>query len=81
MAETSAHPRPAPGNTGNPRVTVAFPFSRIEIRDPEPALADLASLVRDLAEYVAALPHETVPGGADHLVQEARRLATSLGAD
>ena len=83
MAENSTEPRRVPSNTGNPRVTVAFPFSKIEIRDPEPALADLAALVRDLAEYMVALPNDLPPDQTDRaerLVHEARRLASSLGA-
>jgi hypothetical protein len=58
-------------------------LSKIEIHDPEPALADLAALVRGRAEHIAALSYD-LPGGraeaADELVEEARRLAASLGA-
>ena len=76
-------PPQIPSNTGNPRVAVAFPFSKIEIRDPEPALADLATLVRDLTEYVATLPLELPTGQkdlVDRFVQRAKQLASSLGA-
>lgn len=72
-----------PSNTGNPRITVAFPFSHIEIRDQEPAVGDLAVLVQQLAEHVAALSHDVSPERAqeaDRLVEAARRLAASLGA-
>ena len=83
MTENSTQSPAVPGNTGNPRVTVAFPFSKIEIRDPEPALAHLAALVRDLTEYVATLPLD-LPAEqkdlADRLVQQAKQLASSLGA-
>jgi hypothetical protein len=79
MAEDSADIRRAPSNTGNPRITVAFPFSKIDIRDPEPALADLAVMLRDLAQYVAALSHELSPDtadAADRLADRATSLAT-----
>jgi hypothetical protein len=74
---------PVPSNTGNSRVTVAFPFSKIEIRDPEPALTDLAVLMRDVAVQLAALTHDVDAkhaDAADRLVERAKELATSLGA-
>jgi hypothetical protein len=83
MAENSTAPSRAPSNTGNPRVTVAFPFSKIEIREPEPALADLAALVRDLTEYIVAMPADRSADQAEageELVDRATRLASGLGA-
>jgi hypothetical protein len=83
MVDNTRQARPVPTNNGNPRVTVAFPFSKIEIRDPEPALADLAELVRGLTEYVATLSHELAAEHtevADRLAEEAERLVTSLRA-
>jgi hypothetical protein len=83
MAESSTEVRPVPSNTGNPRITVAFPFSKIDIRDPEPALTELATVVREIAEQVALLAHEVAPeqkATADRLVEKATRLSASLGA-
>lgn len=74
---------PVPSNTGSPRVTVAFPFSKIEIRDPEPALTDLAVLIRDMAVHLVVLSHEVDAkhaDAADYLLERANELATSLGA-
>jgi hypothetical protein len=82
MPESPARTTGVPSNTGNPRVTVAFPFSHIEIRDREPAASDLAALVCSLAEHVAALSHDLAPERADEadaLVARANQLAASLG--
>lgn len=49
------HRPPARINTGNPRITVAFPFSSISVGGDTAALADLADLVARLAETVAGL--------------------------
>ena len=70
-------------STGNPRVTVAFPFSKVEIHDPPEAVRDLAAMVSRLAEQVAALASQTAPGqaqAADSLAAEAALLAHRLGA-
>lgn len=80
MAENTTKTRPVPTNTGNPRITVAFPFSKIDIRDPEPSLAELIAVVRDLAECVAALSHELssdTVDAADRLVDRTKLLAES----
>jgi hypothetical protein len=82
MPEKATKTVPVSSNTGNPRVTVAFPFSKIEIRDGEPALVDLAELVGRLAGLCAALTHDVAPGragDAEELAEEAGRLAASLG--
>lgn len=83
MPDVRSDRPPVPTNTGNSRVTVAFPFSKIEIRDPEPALTDLAVLMRDVAVHLAALSHEVAAkdaDAADRLAARAKQLATSLGA-
>ena len=70
-------------STGNPRVTVAFPFSKVEIRDPPEAVRDLAAMVWRLAEQVAELASQTAPGqaeAADSVAAEAALLAHRLGA-
>jgi hypothetical protein len=61
---------------------VAFPFSKIETRDPEPALTDPALLIRDVAVHLAALSHEVDSDdtNADPLVERAKQLAKSVGA-
>jgi len=64
--------------TGNPRITVAFPFSKIELRDPEGELGDLAAMVSRLAEQVAALARQSetdLADPADQLAAEASALA------
>jgi hypothetical protein len=71
-----------PTNTGNPRITVAFPFSKIEIHDPEPEFAELISVVQALADQVAALAHRIAPAetkAADQLAHRARRTPTRTG--
>ncbi|HYB14375.1 MAG TPA: hypothetical protein VEF71_02760 [Streptosporangiaceae bacterium] len=79
-------PRPARRpvvSTGNPRVTVAFPFSKVEIREPPDAVRDLAAMVWRLAEQVAALAGQAAPGqaeAADSVAAEAALLAHRLGA-
>jgi hypothetical protein len=79
-------PRPARRpvvSTGNPRVTVAFPFSKVEIREPPDAVRDLAAMVWRLAEQVAALVGQAAPGqaqAADSVAAEAALLAHRLGA-
>jgi hypothetical protein len=69
-------------STGNPRVTVAFPFSRIDVREPSEALRDLAALVDKLAEQTAAIASQAAPDqaeAADRLAAEAALLAHRLG--
>ena len=76
-------PRGARVNSGNSRVTISFPFSRIEIHESTAALAEVAALVARLAEQVAALSRAVAADGADtadQLAEEAKLLASSLGA-
>ena len=73
----------APVNTGNPRITVAFPFSRISIGGDAAALAALADLVRRLAEAASELADQVGPdlAGAMHaLAHEAAALSEDLVA-
>lgn len=82
--QADSDPRPKPMvNTGNPRVTVAFPFSKIEISEPSDQVRELAALVWALADQVAALAREAAPGeleAADQLASQAAVLALRLGA-
>ena len=69
-------------NTGNPRVTVAFPFSKIDINEPSEALRDLAALVTRLAEQAAEIAGQAAPDlapAADRLAAETALLALRLG--
>jgi hypothetical protein len=73
--------RRAEVNSGNPRITVAFPFSRIDIREPSEPLRDLAALVEQLAEQVAAIAGQVAPDQADaseRLAAQAALLARRL---
>jgi len=68
-------------STGNPRVTVAFPFSKIDINEPSEALRELAALVARLAEQAAAIAGQAAPDhgeAAGHLAAEAALLAHRL---
>jgi len=62
-------------STGNPRVTVAFPFSKVEIRDPPDAVRDLAAMVWRLAEQVAELAARRRLAGQRRRTAWPRRLA------
>jgi len=76
-------PRAARVSSGNPRITVSFPFSKIDIHEPTATLAEVATLVARLAEQVAALSRTPGADGADaadQLAEEAKLLASSLGA-
>ena len=79
-----AHPgRPPAVSTGNPRVTVAFPFSKIEINEPTQALRDLAGLVQRLAARAAVVAREAAPdqvAACDLLAAEAELLAGRIAA-
>jgi hypothetical protein len=83
MEEAKQRPRPTSVYSGNPRVTVAFPFARIEVHEPVTALADLAGLLSRLAEQVAQLTRAVTGDGeeADRLADEAKLLAMRLGAE
>jgi hypothetical protein len=75
--------RRAAVSSGNPRITVAFPLSRIDIREPSDALRDLAALVEELAEQSAALTNRLAPDRADEvdrLAAQAALLARRIGA-
>ncbi len=68
-------------STGNPRVTVAFPFSKIDINEPSEALRDIAALVAKLAEQSAKIAGQAAPDqveAADHLAAQAALLAQRL---
>jgi hypothetical protein len=70
-------------NTGNPRITVAFPLSRIDIREPSEALRDLAAMVEQLAEQVATLARQVAPDhveATDQLAAQAALLARRIGS-
>lgn len=84
MEEPKKPPRPASVYSGNPRITVSLPFSKIDVHEPVGAVSDLAAMVLRLAEQVAALAHTVTADGADaadDLAEEARHLALRLGAD
>jgi len=78
-------------STGNPRLAIAFPFSKIEVREPSGAVADVAAMVWRLAEQVAALADHvaTLDSGARSsaadtsvadLAAESGRMAAEAGA-
>lgn len=70
-------------STGNPRVTVAFPFSKVEVGEPVDEIRDLAAMVWRLAEHVAVLARETVAeqaASAGAVAEQAGLLASRLGA-
>lgn len=82
QADSAPPPKPLV-NTGNPRVTVAFPFSKIEIREPSDQVRDLAEIVWALADKVAGLVRHAAPDeleAADQLAAQAALLARRLGA-
>ena len=79
----SKTPRRPVVSTGNPQITIAFPFSKVEIREPANEIRDLAAMVWALADQVAALASQTAPGqadAADELAAQAALLARRLGA-
>jgi hypothetical protein len=68
-------------SSGNPHITVAFPFSRIDIREPSEVLRDLAALVEQLAEQVALIAGQVASDQADasdRLAAQAALLARRL---
>ncbi len=78
----NAH-RPASVSSGNPRITVAFPFSKIEIAEPPAGLSELAVLVSQLAGQVATVVRAATPAAAheaDLLAAQAAALAQRLAA-
>jgi hypothetical protein len=84
MEEPKQRPRPTSVYSGNPRITVSLPFSRIDVHEPVGAVSDLAAMVLRLAEQVAALSHTVTADGADaadDLAEEAKQLALRLGAN
>jgi hypothetical protein len=75
--------RPPTVSTGNPRIAVAFPFSKIDIREPGEAVRDIAVMLARLAAEVADLARHAPADGdgtADRLAAEAALLASRLGA-
>jgi hypothetical protein len=87
QATPNGHEAPAKGraavSSGNPRITVAFPLSRIDIREPSDSLRELAALTEQLAEQAAALVTLVAPDRADEadrLAAQAALLARRLGA-
>jgi hypothetical protein len=75
-------PRRRAVNSGNPRITVAFPLSRIDIHEPSEELRDLAAMVEELAEEVATLAREVAPGqveATDRLAAQAALIARRVG--
>jgi hypothetical protein len=77
------HPgRRAAVSTGNPRINVAFPFAKIAVQEPSEALSDLAALVAEIAEQLAALTRQADADQAetaDRLAAQAVVLARRLG--
>ena len=83
MDEHKQGPRPAPVGSGNPRITVAFPFAKIQLTEPARELGELAALVRGLADEIAGVAAAAAPeqaAAAAELAAEARALAARLGA-
>jgi hypothetical protein len=82
MANDASKTKPSTVTGGNPRITVAFPFSKIELREPTvAALPDLAALVQRLAEQLASIAHDvdqTQARSADALVEQATAVADRL---
>lgn len=70
-------------SSGSQRITVAFPLSRIDIREPSEELRELAALLAELADRVATLAREVAPGqgeASDALAAQAALLARRVGA-
>ena len=68
-------------STGNPRVTVAFPFSKIDINEPSAELRDLSALVAHLAEQTAQIVSQVAPDqaeAADSVAAQAALLSQRL---
>lgn len=79
--QAKARPRAAV-SSGNPRINVAFPFAKIDIREPSQELRELAGLVEELAEQVVLLTKQTAPDradDADQLAAQAVALARRVG--
>jgi hypothetical protein len=68
-------------STGNPRLTVALPFSKVEIREHPDAVRDLAAMVSELGELVTTLAGQAAPDlaeASDRVAAEAVLLAHRL---
>jgi hypothetical protein len=77
-------PRRPAVSSGNPRITVAFPFSKIEIREPQDTVRDLAVLLARLADQVAVLASQAAPDqaeSADETAAQAALLARRLAGE
>ena len=81
--EAVRHARRLVVSEGSPRIMVAFPFSKLEVREPVEEIGDLAAMAWKLAERVAVLARETVPEQAaatDAVAARAALLASRQGA-
>jgi hypothetical protein len=68
----------APGtryNNPSTRVTIAFPFSSIKVREPDERVTELAEIVAALAERLAKLAPE---GEDDELVERAQAVVAAF---
>ena len=75
--------RALPVNTGNPRITVAFPFSRIVIGGSDPGMVALAGLLWRLADALADLAGRVDPDNVQEplaLAEEAKAVAAQIAA-
>jgi len=70
---TKPQPTIAPTN----RITVAFPFSTVKIHEPDDRLRELAAIVAELADRVAAIEPTA---DAEELQQRARSLLTRIAS-
>ena len=59
------------------RVNVAFPFAQITVQEPSEDLAELAAVVRELADLVAAV----VPGSSTRKLSKRARLLSARLAE
>jgi len=75
MAKDDEPKKPAAVVNNGTRVTVAFPFSKIQTQEPTEDLRELAAIVVELARQHAA-KSGTVE--ADALVQRAQALVTQI---
>ena len=66
----------APNITEAPRVTIAFPFSSIQMHDPTENFRELSVLVAELAELIAKTNSSDA---ADVLADRAHALVAKLG--
>jgi len=81
-ADAAPAPRRPVVSTGNPRVTVAFPISKIDLREPGEDMINLAALVARTAAQLASLARQVGadPAEADLLAEDAEGLTGRLRA-